>query len=69
MFDQLEAIEQNLKVWRGLVLIVTLIMLFIGLASKDKLSFFELIICFMAYFLFQLKKLPTTTYQVLLVIF
>lgn len=65
MFDQLEAIEQNLKVWRGVILILTLIMLFISLASEDKLSILTLIICFMALLLFQLRNLPTTTYQVL----
>jgi hypothetical protein len=58
-------VEEGLKLWRCIVLILTIIMLLISIIGDDEMSIIVLIICFFALILFQLKNLPPTSYQVL----
>jgi hypothetical protein len=64
MFEQFQAIEQSLKIWRGVVLVLTIIMLLISLLADDDMAVIFLIICMFALILFQMPNMPTTSYQV-----
>jgi hypothetical protein len=64
MIDQIEAIDEALKLWRGKVLTLTVVMLFISLLTNDEMVIMVLIICFFALVLFQMRNLPTSSYQV-----
>jgi hypothetical protein len=46
------------------VLALTVVMLFINLLADDDMVIMVLIICFFALILFQLRNLPSTSYQV-----
>lgn len=58
------AIEEGLKMWRGVVLLLTTIMLFVSLLADDDMTVIFLIISLFALILFQMPNLPTSSYQV-----
>jgi hypothetical protein len=64
MLERLNAIEAGLKVWRCVILILTIVMLAISIIDNNQMSIIVLIICFFALILFQLRTLPITSYQV-----
>ena len=64
MIDRIQEIEQGLKVWRCIILVLTIAMLIVSIFSNNQMSIIVLIICFFALILFQLKTLPSTSYQV-----
>jgi hypothetical protein len=64
MFEQFQAIEQSLKIWRGVVLVLSIVMLLVSLLGNDEMAVIFLIICMFALVLFQMPNMPTTSYQV-----
>jgi len=64
MIDKLEAVENSLKLWRAIILLLSMIMLIISFVGDDEMAIIVLIICLFALILFQLKNLPSTSYQV-----
>jgi hypothetical protein len=64
MIDKLEAVENSLKLWRAVILLLSIIMLVISLLGDDEMAIIVLIISLFAIILFQLKNLPSTSYQV-----
>ena len=61
---ELELIEDRLRIWRGIILALTIVMLLASIFSKDNWSILSLVIAFFALVLFQMRSLPHTTYQV-----
>lgn len=64
MIDKLEAVENSLKLWRAIILLLSIIMLIISFVGDDDMAIIVLIISLFALILFQLKNLPSTSYQV-----
>ena len=64
MIDKLEAVENSLKLWRAIILLLSIIMLIVSFIGDDEMAIIVLIICLFALILFQLKNLPSTSYQV-----
>lgn len=64
MIDRVNQIEEGLKLWRCIILVLTILMLVISIIENNQMSIIVLIICFFALILFQLKTLPMTSYQV-----
>ena len=64
MIDRIQEIEQGLKVWRAIILVLTIVILIVSILGNNQMSIIVLIICFFALILFQLKTLPSTSYQV-----
>ena len=64
MIDRVNQIEEGLKLWRCIILVLTIVMLVTSIVENNQMAIIVFIICLFALILFQLKTLPMTSYQV-----